>query len=94
MPKKTYRSQNSQKVHQCTFGRYTDNWAYVSEPGTSAKSRKAERTGAVNLRLSDFVRRRARATRRTSFVYEPVSISDAISFKSVNPKDPQKKNYD
>lgn len=87
--KKIYRSQNSQKVHQCTFGRYTDNWACASEPGRSAKSRKPERTGAVNLRLSNLVRRRARATRRTSFVYEPVSISDAISFKSVNPKHPQ-----
>jgi len=41
-------------------------------------------TGAVNFFLNAIVRRTARAIRRTSFEYEPVSITDAISFKSVN----------
>ena len=89
-----HSSQSNQKrIQQCTFGRYTDNRACASEPGTSAKSIKAESTGAVNLRLSVIVRRIARPIRRTSFVYEPVSISDAISFKSINPKYAQNYKY-
>lgn len=77
----------TKNYNQYTFGRYTDNRAWASEPGTRAKSRKAESTDAVNLRLSEIVRRTARPIRRTSLVYEPVSISDAISFKSI--KTPQ-----
>jgi hypothetical protein len=45
---------------------------------------KEERTGAVSLGLSAIERRTAREILRTSLEFEPVSMIDAISFKSVN----------
>lgn len=45
-----------------------------------------ERTGAVSLDLKAIVRRTAREILRTSLELEPVSMMDAISFKSVRSK--------
>lgn len=67
-----------------TLGRYADNLAWGSEPGVRTWSRKEDITEAVNFFLNAIVRRTARAILRTSFEYEPVSITDAISFKSMN----------
>lgn len=90
---KTYR--NNTKLYEkyqrtktlkgsLTLGRYADNLEWASESGTRAKSRKAESTGTFSFLLNAIVRRIARTILRTSLVYEPVSMSDAISFNSTS----------
>lgn len=67
-----------------TFGIYEDNRPCASDPGERAKLRNAESTDAFSFRLNAMVRRTARRILRTSRAQAPVSISEAISFKSEN----------
>lgn len=54
---------------------------------------KAESTEGFRFRLKAIVRRTARAMRRTSFKYAPVSMREAISFKSkTTPLHPNQEN--
>ncbi|GAB2264182.1 hypothetical protein Droror1_Dr00026316 [Drosera rotundifolia] len=53
---------------------------------TRTKSMNAESTEAVIVCLNEEVRRTARLILFTSLVYDPVSINEAISFKSIQIK--------
>ncbi len=76
--KKT-QTHNAPKI---TLGRYENNRPCNSDPGVSAKLRNAASTAAFSFLLSAIVSRTTRRIRRTSRAYAPVSMRDAISFKS------------
>lgn len=77
-----FQRNQTHKAYKITLGRYEDKRLCNSDPGVRVKLRNADSTGAFSFCLSAKVSRTTRAMRRTSRAYAPVSMRDAISFKS------------
>lgn len=77
-----YKRTQTHNASKITLGRYENNRPCNSDPGVREKLRNEASTVAFSFRLNAMVSRTTRIIRRTSRAYAPVSMRDAISFKS------------